>query len=235
MSYDLAVWEGERPASDFAALARFRELSKQYMGRSNHQPPTERIAAYVAALLDRYPDLSADDDEDAEDGSPWSTSPLLGEASGPLVYFPMVYSRAERVSAWAAELATVHGLNCFDPQWNQLRTEPIEAWTFELQSQRSRPFRDPDAEAIGRVLVRLSKDNYYAVLNRADGWYVQVGVGERAGTRPGWYVLERREGGPDSHFRTESSDVTEVVRMFVAFAQDDVTAVKRFAWRRVAL
>jgi hypothetical protein len=176
------------------------------MGHGHRRPPTDRIAAYVAALLDRYPDLSADDDEDAEDGSPWSTSPLLGEASGPLVYFPMVYSRAERASAWAAELASQHGLNCSDPQRRQLRSEPIEAWMFELRSERGRSFRDPDAEAIGRVLVRLSKDNYYAVLNRADGWYVQVGVGERAGTRPGWYVLERREGSPDSHFRTESSE-----------------------------
>jgi hypothetical protein len=234
VSYDLAVWEGDRPANDFAARARFKELHEQYMG-AGHVAPTERIVAYVMALLERHPDLSADDDEDAEDGSPWSTSPLLSEASGPLVYFPMVWSRAEQASAWAAELAARHGLNCYDPQWNQLRTEPREAWSFELKSERGRPFRDPDADVIRRVLVRLSRNNYYAVLSRADGWYVQVGVGERAGTRAGWYVLERREGSPDRHFRTELTDVQEVIRMFVAFAEDEPSVVARFAWRPVTL
>ena len=56
--------------------------------------PTARIAAYVAALLNRYPDI----DTDAGEDSPWSTGPLLSEASGPLVYFPMVWSRCDEVS-----------------------------------------------------------------------------------------------------------------------------------------
>jgi hypothetical protein len=233
MSYDLAVWEGDRPANDFAAAAQFKVLHERFMGRANHVPPTERIEAYVMALLSRYPDLSAGDDEDGEDGSPWSTSPLMGEASGPLVYFPMVWSRAEEVSGWAAELAAEHGLNCYDPQCNQLRTAPNETWSYELQSERSRPLRDPDHDLIRKVLVHLSRDNYYAVLSRADGWYLQVGAGERAGTRAGWYALERHEGSPQRHFRTDLTDIEEVVRAFVAFADDDATLSKRFAWRPV--
>ena len=39
-----------------------------------------------------------------DDASPWSTGPLVREASGPLMYFPMVYSRAEEVSAFVAHL-----------------------------------------------------------------------------------------------------------------------------------
>ncbi|WP_307814128.1 hypothetical protein [Streptomyces sp. N35] len=85
MSYDLAVWEGERPTDDAVAGRLFSELYDQYIDTDVEQPPTERIATYVAALLERWCDLT----EDEDDTSPWSTSPLIGEARGPLVYFPM--------------------------------------------------------------------------------------------------------------------------------------------------
>jgi hypothetical protein len=110
------VWEGDRPANDAAALAEFERLWAHYFESAEDFVPTERIADYVRALLERYPDLDDDDD------SPWSTSPLMSEASGQIIYFPMVWSRCEEVSAWAADLAKQHGLNCFDPQSNQLRT-----------------------------------------------------------------------------------------------------------------
>jgi hypothetical protein len=92
MSYDLAVWEGERPADDRAAGRAFMDLYDRYVDTEAEHPPTERIAAYVAALLERWCDVT----EDVEDTSPWSTGPLIGEARGPLVYFPMRWSMAER-------------------------------------------------------------------------------------------------------------------------------------------
>lgn len=87
-------------------------------------PPSPRIAEYVAGLLARWVDLT----EDEEDTSPWSTGPLIGEASGPFVYFPMRYSMAEEASAYAADLAasmglfaTTRRLGCCDR--DRLRTE----------------------------------------------------------------------------------------------------------------
>ncbi|MFG1915864.1 hypothetical protein [Micromonospora sp. NPDC048898] len=50
----------------------------------------------------------------------------MGEASGPFVYFPMVYSRCAEVSAGAARIAAEHGLVCFDPQLGVLRPAPDE-------------------------------------------------------------------------------------------------------------
>ncbi|WP_432171770.1 hypothetical protein [Streptomyces sp. 1222.5] len=47
---------------------------------------------------------------------PWSTGPLIDEASGPLIYFPMRYSIAEEASTFAASLAQSMDLVCFDPQ-----------------------------------------------------------------------------------------------------------------------
>lgn len=190
-------------------------------------PPTPRIVSYVQALLDRYPDRGTDGGAD----SPWSTGPLLDDARGPLIYFPIVWSRCEEVSGWAAQLAEDHGLHCFDPQRNQLRTRPRINWRFELTSERGHPFRDPDPETVRKVLVRLSRDNYFAILTRADGWYVQAGYGEQAGTRPGWYALERQDGAMERHFRTEISDIAEVVRAFVEFLHGDPTLTARFAWR----
>jgi hypothetical protein len=51
-----------------------------------------------------------------DESSPWSTSPLMDEAIGSVIYFPMVWSMAEEASAFAAELAQQHGLVCYGPQ-----------------------------------------------------------------------------------------------------------------------
>ncbi|MCX4573358.1 hypothetical protein OHB41_09215 [Streptomyces sp. NBC_01571] len=117
MSYDLAVWEGERPADDTSAARVFSDLYDRYIDSEIEEPPSERIAAYVAALLERWCDLT----EDEEDTSPWSTGPLIGEASGPLIYFPMRWSMAEEASAYAAAVAESMGLVCFDVQQDRLR------------------------------------------------------------------------------------------------------------------
>ncbi|MFE6225055.1 hypothetical protein [Streptomyces sp. NPDC057854] len=73
------------------------------------EPPSERIAGYVAALLERWCDVT----EDEEDASPWST--------GPLIYFAMRWSMAEEASAYAAAVAESMGLVCFDVRQDPLR------------------------------------------------------------------------------------------------------------------
>ncbi|MEV5140166.1 hypothetical protein AB0K71_17055 [Streptomyces syringium] len=117
MSYDLAVWEGDHPADDTAAGRLFTELYGRYVDTDVMHPPTARIAQYVAALLERWPDLA----EDEDDISPWSTGPLIGEARVPLIYFPLRYSMADEASAHAAAVATAMGLVCYDPQTQQVR------------------------------------------------------------------------------------------------------------------
>ncbi|TVZ75361.1 hypothetical protein [Streptomyces sp. BK340] len=117
MSYDLAVWEGERPANDKIASRVFNDLYDRYLDGETQKPPSERIAAYVTALLERWCDIT----EDREETSPWSVGPLIDSASGPLIYFGMGWSRAEEASAYAADLADVMGLICFDVQENRLR------------------------------------------------------------------------------------------------------------------
>jgi len=225
VSYDLAVWEGDRPSDNAAAGAEFGRLHKTYLNGSG-VPPTQRVAAYVQALLDRYPDIGTPEGRD----SPWSTAPLIKEAAGPIVYFPMVYSRCEEVSAWAAQLAHEHDLVCYDPQLERLRPNSDQPWRFELHAPSGR-VRDPDPETVRRMLVKLGPDSFSALLTRADGWYVQAGYGPRVGARPGCYALERQDGDLDHHYRTELTDIQEVIRGFLAFLDGDPTLYSRFAWR----
>ncbi len=110
------MWEGERLADAAAAAHCFSDLYAQFIDTDEAAtPPVERIAAFVAGLLERWPDLTENED------SPWSTGPLISEARGPLIYFPMSWGRAGEASAYAAELAASMGLNYFDPQARRLR------------------------------------------------------------------------------------------------------------------
>jgi len=119
VTYDLAVWEGPRPANDVDAAAVFSKLYDEYIGDANGDtPPTVRLRSYVEALLARWVDMTEEDDEDI---SPWSDGPLINNAQGPIIYFAMRWSMCEEVSAQAAQMAADHGLNCFDPQMDRLR------------------------------------------------------------------------------------------------------------------
>ncbi|WP_329138687.1 hypothetical protein OG552_31370 [Streptomyces sp. NBC_01476] len=114
MRYDLMVWDGKRPSDDAEAGVVYDELYERYV--DSEEPVVELtpgIAAYVDALVERYPD-------DVH-GSPWASPPVINEASGPVVYLLMSYGRAEEVSEYAASLARDRGLVCYDPQGETLR------------------------------------------------------------------------------------------------------------------
>ncbi|MGW1067137.1 hypothetical protein ACWD4F_21790 [Streptomyces aureus] len=115
MSYDLAVWDGDRPLDNRQADSAYAELYERYLESDDVLvPPAPRIAAYVNALVARYPD---ENDPDFV----WSAPPVIDGASGPIVYLAMSYGAAEEVCAYAATLAGRHGLVCFDPQDRSLR------------------------------------------------------------------------------------------------------------------
>jgi hypothetical protein len=280
VSYDLAVWEGQLPDTNEAAAATFRDLCDRYLAAEDPPGPTPRIRRYVEALLARWPDIG----DDAGASSPWASSPLIDEAIGPIVYFPMVYSQADEAVAFAAALAWAHDLVCFDPQDGGLRPPPFDPAEIDrhardgttvqaiaeirqqmgcdlpaataiyeqrasvladadrppvpdkpalvLTTPRGRRIDNPSVDVLRRVLPELGSDSWYAILEREDGWFVQVGCGTAAGTRPGWYALERQEGGPSEHYRTEITDLREVIDAFVGFATDDPDWTRRFTWQR---
>ncbi|WP_405915865.1 hypothetical protein [Streptomyces sp. NBC_00728] len=112
MSYGLAVRDGDRPIDNRQAGSTYDEHYLESDGVV--VPPAPRIMAYVQALVARYPD--------DERSVVWASPPVLDGASGPIVYLLMSYGKAEEVSEYAAALAREHGLICFDPQGECLRS-----------------------------------------------------------------------------------------------------------------
>ena len=117
MSYNLAVWQGKRPKTNAEAKKTFETLFAKHQEAEKSPAATPKTRRYVRVLLAKYPDL----DDDNEETCPWSDSPLINNATGPILYFAMVFSKAKTASAFAAKLAKEHGLVCFDPQSNRLR------------------------------------------------------------------------------------------------------------------
>lgn len=116
----MAVWEGERPATDDDASRTFAALYDRYLQREYPTEPTPKIKEFVDALLATFPDLDALEDDRVDD-SPWADSPLLANASGPLIYFGMVTNdAAERAWGVATTTAARLGLVAFDPQSDAL-------------------------------------------------------------------------------------------------------------------
>jgi hypothetical protein len=279
VSYDLAVWEGLRPDTDEAAAAAFEDLCGRYLEAEARAEPTQKIRRYVEGLLIRWPDIG----DDAGACSPWASAPLIDEAIGPVVHFPMVFSRADEAAGFAATLAWAQDLVCFDPQDGQLRLPPFDHEEVDrlihdsktiqaiaeirkqpdfglpqatsiceqralvlsdtsrpatpgrpalvLTTPRGRRINNPPTHTLHQVLPELGTDRWFAILERQDGRFIQVGYGTRAGTRPGWYALERQDGTAHAHYRTITSDVHEVIAAFIGFATQDTDWTRRFAWQ----
>lgn len=123
MSYDLAVWNGPRPASAAEAGVEYeRRMEALYASLSDsagRTPPSAPIRAFVDAVVARFPEL----DMDSGPECPWASAPLIDEAVGDIIYFPMTYSGAEFARDPVAEVAASLGLVCYDPQAEQLLAE----------------------------------------------------------------------------------------------------------------
>ena len=78
------------------------------------------------------------------------------------------------------------------------------------------PFRRcmiPDARRVEFSVNKVGRGNEFVILERADGWFAQVGYGEFAHVPAGMYALEYQEGSADRHFRCQTTDRTEMQRL----------------------
>ncbi|HJP77559.1 MAG TPA: hypothetical protein VJ914_25035 [Pseudonocardiaceae bacterium] len=111
MSYDLVVWDGQRPATDDEALTSYISLIETYL-EDDPTPPGPKIVRYLDALLARWPN--------SELGRLWAAVPLAEDASGPIICLNLMRHQAEQTAKDVADLAQAHGLVCFDPQEGRL-------------------------------------------------------------------------------------------------------------------
>lgn len=112
MSYDSKIWEGERPSSAedlHEILDRMGDRANdRYLRGEEPDPPSPKIAEFIAALLRRWPYCG-------QEGSPWSSSGT-GYTDGPTLTVRIQWGREQEVSEFVAGLAKVYGLVCYDCQ-----------------------------------------------------------------------------------------------------------------------
>lgn len=111
MSHDLAVWVGNRPASNASAAQEFEARIEE--SERDNRAPGPAIRAFVSALTQEYPEGRAD--------GVWAVEPLLEDDGGDFLYLNMTRStHLEAILALASRLAKQHGLVAYDPQVEEL-------------------------------------------------------------------------------------------------------------------
>lgn len=110
MSYDLAVWEGERPADNVAVGEAFTRYSC-YIAVDEGFQPSPCIAEYVAGLLARWVDCT----EAKERTFPWPTGSLTRDAAGP-------FTTSRSATAWPKGLRPMPQSSRH--RWDWLATAP---------------------------------------------------------------------------------------------------------------
>lgn len=108
MSYDLAFWDGPRPADDDEAAQVFEELMDAMEESDEDVPPTAPIRALIDELESHWP---GDDPK-----APWASFPLAGDAQGGTLYVNLVFGRPDADLEFMASVARRLNIVCFDPQ-----------------------------------------------------------------------------------------------------------------------
>ncbi len=230
MSFDLYVWHEAGPITADEALAKIESMEE------GEEPSPfvvhSGLLAFHTALLSQFPALEDLPDGRLDEHGVWSVTP---EASDSYIGLTIIWSKAARVATSVRELVSRHGLICYDPQNHVvLPNAPGYVPAFVLTTERLDAIPDPTTDVVERVARMLSNDNYFAILERADGWYAQVGYGESADVRPGTYAMEYREGSPDLHFRAVTTDIAAATRFLQEFLAGEDSWKLRHTWHRVA-
>jgi len=226
VSYDLAVWSEPRPSSQAEAEHIYGEICA---GNLSIVGPDKRVSEFREHMLAEFPEAHWTNFEGPEPFSVWA-GPLEGTETYLILHISPSHKNV--VLPRVAELADRFGLVRFDPQESRLCSESTD-YDFVLLSEDGKELRNPDPTDIERELRRVGRDNWNVVLESRPGVLVQVGYGEDAGVRPGWYALEYREGSPERHYRAVVSDLSELIQAFQAHLSGEEGWKRKFSWRAI--
>lgn len=224
----LGVWFEAEWLSDHRAGTRYEALQRTATGGERPQHP--RVEDFHRELTGLFPQTS-----DA-----WA-APLACTSTGMLV--SMVPGRAEEVSEVIRNLTMRHGLVCYDPRAGGVTAPRSIAarQRLTLSCCDGSRWADPGDGQVEQVLRGLSDRNWFALLERDSGGWLQVGFGEPAGAPPDGYLLEQHDGvsGPDAaserHEVASCAELTAVIRACQQFARADASWSEPFTWRTVEL
>ncbi|WP_326789452.1 hypothetical protein [Streptomyces sp. NBC_00151] len=217
MSFDLAVWfESERVSASRAADTYERLADGDFVGAG--VVASEAVPAFRRELTGRFPELSATEaDGPRPTGSPW-TARL--DVSAAHVIMPMSWDRADAMAPEVVALAGRHGLVCFDPQAEVLHLPPAlrGADGLSLQPCVGLKVEDADLDVIERAVHRLSEENWFLILEKRTGHFLQVGHGPNAGLTTGGFAVEHRDGAMERHYRCVLNERDQVATLFADYA-----------------
>ncbi|MGW1961158.1 hypothetical protein ACWCPD_12900 [Streptomyces sp. NPDC001935] len=217
MSFDLAVWFESGRVSVADATRTYERLCDGDPTGAG-VVANEAVAAFHRELTDRFPELSSTVDDDAlAEASPWAAGLDVSAAH---VIMAMSWSRADGTAPEVVDLAGQHGLVCLDPQAQVLHRPPAQrgADGLSLRPCVGLTVEDADPEVIERAVRRLSAENWFLILERRSGYFLQVGHGPNAGLATDGFAVEHREGSMERHYRCVLSGRDEVVALFADYA-----------------
>jgi hypothetical protein len=217
MGLHLFVWHETKPLSADEARSKVDRWAAGDTGVFARHP---EVAAFLYALVEKFP---------ASDPlGVWKSMP---PPSDQVVAISCTWLGAALVAQAAAELATEHGLVCYEPRSHILNPNaPGYVPEFVLTGAGAPAIPDPDAQRLDWAVRRLNDRNYYAILDRADGRFAQVGYGPSAGLPAGTWALEYEEDGLHA---TRTTDVAEAVQFLQDYLAEDSGWRERHTWQRL--
>jgi hypothetical protein len=140
MGYQIAFWEGARPADDAAAAEEFRRMAGLYLVQEPVEP-TPTIRTFCETLAGIW---TTDTTDPAWRMGPWKWPDPL-DASGPMLYINLTLRSEHAVVPRIINLAADLGLVIFDLMYGVLRPCPqavidafiTDMWRQVLKNRRS--------------------------------------------------------------------------------------------------
>ena len=135
----------------------------------------------------------------------------------------------DRAVARMRYLAGKHRLVCYEPDRQVVLNPPLmrRSGAYELSFCVGHSIDDPAPSHLAAAVHALTADNWFLVLEDGDDHYVQAAI-----TSEG-YLLEVRDGSPDSHLQTRLTDAAEIVKALQAQATGDASWREAFTWQPV--
>ncbi|MDH6217277.1 hypothetical protein [Streptomyces pseudovenezuelae] len=241
MSFDLAVWYEPGRISASLAAEKYKSLCDSSTSAAG-VVVSDAVTAFHRALVVDFPELSdSAADSPRVEASPWTSGLDVSDAH---VIMPISWGRADEIAPAVLALAGRHGLVCFDPQAEVLHLPPAlreanglggtdGAGVLRLQPCVGLNVEGPDLDVIDRAVRQLSADNWFLILEKPEGRYVQVGQGPNAGVNAGEFAVEHRDGSMERHYRCVLSDEDQVAVIFAEFASGAEAWSVDVRWERM--
>jgi hypothetical protein len=139
LSFDLAIWVGDRPASDQEARRTFDRLmaeGERETSEGIRPKPDPRLARCVREITGSYSDGLLG----LIFGSIWADMPVTPHGS--IVYMNLAWGVKTKVLDFIARTAAKHGLVCYDPQTSRVVDPANLAALHESKARSQAAFDD---------------------------------------------------------------------------------------------